>query len=278
MSETALVMEYVRESGRRWKGTASERTANIVNIASYLTQYEKEWGVPRDMLEDLTQSSDKLQELNAQCTANEASPKERRERGTLLKTLTSYCRKNIRSWACGQHEAGVMTTPDVHQLGFLLPGENGGRRGRHAPTHELANVKAKPINGEFVRIVLDRAIVNNAAQITHGWPYGVRHALIVILSADGSTEVVRQLTSRLHTTIALPKDSQGKAFIAKASFLKHVDDSPLFGNQTVFSMPLTLSDLGKLFEKSKVKEEEMAFLRRENERLRRENEQLRMKE
>jgi hypothetical protein len=274
MHEAAIVIEHVREISRRWRGTASERTTNIINITDDLTKHQSDWNFPSDSLKDLTESCNELQRLNSLCSGSMASSCDRRDRSSLLKALTSYCRKNLKSWACGQHEAGVMTSFEVHKLGFFLPGDLGGRRVRHEPTGELAVVKANALNGEFVHIALLRTLPNSGL-LSSGWPQGVRQALIVILSADGSTEVVRQLTSCLRTTIALPKDSQGKAFIAKAAFLKHVNDWPMFGQrQTVFSMPLSTSDLSTLFEK----EEEMASLRRENERLRRENEQLKMKE
>jgi hypothetical protein len=71
----------------------------------------------------------------------------------------------------------------------------------------------------------------------------VRHALIVITASDGVTEVHRQITTRLHNDIRMPDGSHGKQFIAKASFLRHVDDEPRFGNQPTFSMPLTTEDL-----------------------------------
>jgi hypothetical protein len=41
----------------------------------------------------------------------------------------------------------------------------------------------------------------------------------------------------------MPAGSHGKQFIIKASFLKHVNDEPRFGNEPTFSMPLTTEDL-----------------------------------
>jgi hypothetical protein len=74
-------------------------------------------------------------------------------------------------------------------------------------------------------------------------PDGVKNALIVITAADEQTEVYRQFTTRLHNDIRLPDGSHDRQFIIKASFLKHINDEPRFGNEPTFSMPLTTEDL-----------------------------------
>jgi hypothetical protein len=91
--------------------------------------------------------------------------------------------------------------------------------------------------------VIDQSAGENAAQVKHGWPPGVKTALIVITAADGKTEIHRQFTTRLHNDIRMPDGSHGKQFIIKASFLKHINDEPRFGSEPTFSMPLTTEDL-----------------------------------
>jgi hypothetical protein len=88
-----------------------------------------------------------------------------------------------------------------------------------------------------------RSSGENAGQVAHGWPEGVKNALIVITSADGTTEVFRTMTSRLHNDIRMPESLRGKQFIVKAAFLKHVNDEPQFGNAPTFTMPLSTEDL-----------------------------------
>ncbi|MDR1415247.1 MAG: hypothetical protein LBI96_05505 [Odoribacteraceae bacterium] len=51
------------------------------------------------------------------------------------------------------------------------------------------------------------------------------------------------MTRTLHGEIKMPEGSHGKLFIIKASFMKHPDDQPVFGNSPTFSMPLTTGDL-----------------------------------
>jgi hypothetical protein len=70
----------------------------------------------------------------------------------------------------------------------------------------------------------------------------------------------------------MPEGSHGKQFIAKAAFLKHVDDQPLFGNQQTFSMPLTTEDLIKALDQQHHDEFEEKI--REVERQRQEIERL----
>ena len=67
--------------------------------------------------------------------------------------------------------------------------------------------------------------------------------MIVIIAADGVTEVYRQLTTHLHNDIRMPEGSRGQQFVVKAAFLRHVDDEPRFGNEPTFSMPRTTTDL-----------------------------------
>jgi hypothetical protein len=136
-----------------------------------------------------------------------------------------------------------MTLSDVHELGFLLPRETGGGHGRSEATNVIAEVKTQVISADVVRVVIDQAATENAAKVVHGWPYGVRNAVIVITAADGVTEVLRVQTTRLYNDVTMPKGSHGKQFLVKAAFLKHINDEPRFGNQPTFSMPLTTEDL-----------------------------------
>jgi hypothetical protein len=41
----------------------------------------------------------------------------------------------------------------------------------------------------------------------------------------------------------MPAGSHGKRFIATSAFLKHVDDRPRFGNEEIFAMTVTVSDM-----------------------------------
>jgi hypothetical protein len=94
----------------------------------------------------------------------------------------------------------------------------------------------------------------------------------VITAADGKTEVYRHLTTHLHNDVRMPEGSHGKQFIIKASFLRHVDDEPRFGNEPTFSMPLTTEDLAATLDRQHHEEYEAQL--REVERLRQESEQL----
>ena len=98
-----------------------------------------------------------------------------------------------------------MTLEDVHMLGFLLPGKSGGHHASHEATDVKPGIRVRVINTDFIRVTLSRSDGMNAAQAAHGWPTGVRHALIVILADDGKTEVYRKLTTRLHNDIQMPQ-------------------------------------------------------------------------
>jgi hypothetical protein len=160
-----------------------------------------------------------------------------------LKSTVGLCLLRVKIWAYAAYAAGELTADEVHLLGFLLPGETGGHHARAEATDVVAEVKVTVINADFIRVVIDQSAGENAAQVAHGWPAGVRNAMIVITAADGKTEVYRQLTTRLHNDIRMPEGSHGKQFIIKAAFLKHVNDEPRFGNEPTFSMPLTTEDL-----------------------------------
>ncbi|MDR1203542.1 MAG: hypothetical protein LBL58_18195 [Tannerellaceae bacterium] len=239
-------MESSMESsaGRRWRGGISDRFSNISNLTGLLTKHEMEWRVPPSLLMQLTANYNELQTLINKCHTPLVSPIDREWRNTLLKSTVSFCLLRVKAWAYGAFSDDVMTADDIHQLGFLLPGEQGGHHERSKATNAIAEVKVKVINEDFIRVVIDQSAGKNAAQVKHGWPTGVKYALIVIISAnDGKTEVCRQLTTRLHNNLQMPVGSHGKQFIIKASFLKHVDDEPLFGAEETFSMPLTTEDL-----------------------------------
>jgi hypothetical protein len=257
---------------RRWHGKADEQFDNLDNLVHLLQSHQTQWSVPQPIFEQLNDSRDQLAVLIPKCRSNYGSAADRTLRNSLLKTSVGLCLTQVKAWVYTQYYAGVMTADDAHLLGFLLPGEAGGRRERTEATDALAEVKVSIINTDFIRVVIDRAVNENAALVTHGWPPGVHQALIVILAADGVTEVCRQFTTHLHTDIQMPAGSHGKQFIIKAAFLKHVDDAPKFGPEPTFSMPLTTEDLAAALDRQHHQDFEAQL--QEIERHRREVEQL----
>jgi hypothetical protein len=228
---------------RRWHGSIDDQFSSINNLVNLVNEHQPAWTMPSGMLLELTGNRDQLQALINKCRTTSASQADRALRNTLLKSTVGLCLLPVKLWAYGEYASGVMTVDDVHQLGFLLPGETGGHHSRTEATDITAEVKVKIVNEDFIRVVIDQSAGENAAQVVHGWPGGVKNALIVITAADGKTEVYRQITTRLHNDIRMPAGSHGKQFIIKASFLKHVNDEPRFGNEPTFSMPLTTEDL-----------------------------------
>jgi hypothetical protein len=266
------ISEGVLAKIRQWHGSIDEQFSNIDNLVSLLTEHQAEWNVAPDLLAQLTANHSQLQMLINRCRSAEGSSADREHRNTLLKSTTQFCLLQAKVWAYGAYTAGTVTDDDVHLLGFLLPGESGGHHSRTEATNIVAEVKVKVINEDFIRVVIDQAADENAAQAAHGWPFGVKNALIVIIEADGKTEVLRHLTTRLHNDIRMPDSSHGKQFLIKAAFLKHVDDEPRFGNEPAFSMPVTTEDLADALnrqrrEDSEAQQHEMEHLRQEVERL-----------
>ncbi|MDR1454170.1 MAG: hypothetical protein LBJ01_00825 [Tannerella sp.] len=237
------IPESVLASVRRWHDSIDDRFSNIDNVVRMAEAHQQTWAMPPELLTQLTGNRNRLQELISLCRTNAGSPADRTQRNTLLASTVGLCLLQVRVWAYGQYTAGILTADDVHLLGFLLPGEIGGRRGRMEATDILAEVKVTVINADFIRAVVDQSAGENAAQVAHGWPPGVRQVLIVITAADGVTEVYRQMSTRLHNDIPMPKGSHGQQYLIKAAFLRHIDDEPRFGNEPTFSMPLTTEDL-----------------------------------
>ncbi|MDR2764438.1 MAG: hypothetical protein LBB90_05345 [Tannerella sp.] len=257
---------------RRWHGTIDGQFDNIDNLVNLILANQAKWDPPSTLLQQLSDNRDELAKLIARCRSNFGSSADRTVRNSLLKTTVGLCLTQVKAWVYTQYYAGVMTIDDVHLLGFFLPGETGGYRARQESTDVLAEVKVSIVNMDFIRVVIDQATGENAALVVHGWPPGVRQALIVILTADGKTEVYRQLTTRLHNNIQMPEGSRGKLFIIKAAFLKHVDDKPKFGPEPTFSMPLTTEDLAAVIDRQHHEDFEAQL--REVERHRQEVEQL----
>jgi hypothetical protein len=237
------ITEGVLQNTRRWHGSIDDQFAAINNLVSLITAHQPAWSISEELLTQITNNRDRLQSLINLCRSNQVSKADREIRNTLLKSTVGICVRDVKIWAYSLYANNVLTADDVHLLGFLIPGEHGGFHGRKEPTDTLAEVKVKIINEDFVRVVVDQSAGENAARVVHGWPSGVNTALIVITAVDGKTEVIRLMTTNLHTDIRMPEGSHGKQFIVKASFLKHVDDEPRFGNEPTFSMPMTTEDL-----------------------------------
>ncbi|MDR1456320.1 MAG: hypothetical protein LBJ01_11755 [Tannerella sp.] len=237
------IPEGILANARRWHNTIDDKFGNIDNLVKLVTAHQQTWAMPPDLLQPITDGRDRLQSLINKCRSPQASTADRAERNALLAVTVGICLLPVKTWAYGQYSAGVLTAEDIHLLGFLLPGEHGGRRERTGATKVLAEVKVTVINGEFIRVVIDCSGGENAAQVVHGWPPGVRQALIVITSVKTGKEVCRQMTTHLHNDIRMPDGSHGEQYVIKAAFLKHVDDEPRFGNEPTFSMPRTTEDL-----------------------------------
>jgi hypothetical protein len=265
------IPEEILAVARKWHGKIEDKFSNIENLVVTI-QAHSSWGVPTAVFQQIVSNRAQLAQLIPKCSSSHGSPTDLAHRNELLKSTVELCIGHIRAWSCAQYYNNVMTLADIHSLGFLLYGESGGRRARSKPTDAVPEVKVKIISSDVIRVVIDQSASDNAALAAHGWPPGVRMALIVITSADGLTEVVRRHTSRLHNEIRMPEGSHGKAFIIKASFLKHVDDEPRFGPQPTFSMPLTTADLVSTVD-ARHKEDRNANIG-EIERLRREMEQI----
>jgi hypothetical protein len=245
----ASLPESVLAAVRRWHGTIDDQFDNIDNLVNLIMAHQPAWVIPEELILQLTGNRDQLRTLISKCRTTAGSPADRLLRNTLLKSTVGLCLLQVKIWAYAEFAAGVLTADDVHLLGFRLPGEVGGRHDRTEATDVTAEVKVSVVNEDVIRVVVDQSAGENAAQVVHGWPHGVKNALIVIYAADGKTEIYRKFTTHLHNEIRMPANSRGKLFIIKASFLKHIDDEPLFGNAPTFSMPLTTNDLAIILDR-----------------------------
>ncbi|MDR1455243.1 MAG: hypothetical protein LBJ01_06295 [Tannerella sp.] len=266
------IPEGILASVRRWHGGIDSKFGNIDNLVKLVETHQQTWVMPSDLLTPLTDGHNRLQVMINKCRTPQASTADRAQRNALLAFTVGLCLNQVKMWAYGQFFAGVLTTEDIHLLGFLLPGERGGRHDRTEATNELAEVKVTVINGDFIRAVIDRASGENAALVAHGWPPGVRNALIVIISVKSGKVVYSQMTTHLHNTIRMPEGSHGEQFVIKAAFLRHVDDEPRFGNEPTFTMPRTTEDLAASVDRQR--HENVDAQMQEIERLRREIERI----
>ncbi|MDR3350638.1 MAG: hypothetical protein LBN98_03175 [Prevotellaceae bacterium] len=237
------ITKGIKHNMHNWYGSIAERFSAIDNLVGIITAHQPAWTIPAPLLEELTANHSRIQAMISHCRTNQASRADRLFRTSLLKSTVNLCRTRIRAWAQEGYFNGMLTAEDVHLLGFLLPGEHGGRHARANAASAMAEVKVRTINADFIRVTIDHATGESAARIAHGWPPGMKKAVIVIIAENGKTEVLRILTTCLHNTLQLPKGSHGKQFIIKASFIKHLNDDPLFGAEQTFSMPLTTEDI-----------------------------------
>jgi hypothetical protein len=229
---------------RKWHGSIDERFDNIDKLVVTI-QGHSSWSTPPSFSQ-IVANRLLLSTLIPKCRSGGGSADDRTRRNTLLRTTIALCLLQVKLWAYALYNnpgSSGFTIDDLHSLGFLLPGEGSGHHSRSVSTDVLAEVKVIVLSSDVIRVVIDQATGENAALVTHGWPEGVRMALIVILSVDDKSEIYRQHTTRLHNEIRMPDGSHGKQFVIKAAFLKHVDDRPKFGPQPTFTMPYSTEDI-----------------------------------
>ncbi|MDR1103101.1 MAG: hypothetical protein LBL42_05025 [Tannerella sp.] len=135
-------------TGRRFP-QVDDRFGNIDNAVNLLTEHQPTWPIPSDLLTLLTGNRNSLQGLINKCRTTSASSADRAQRNTVLKSTVGVCLFRVKIWAYGEFANGTLTADDVHQLGFLLPGETGGHHDRTEVTDITAEVKVSAINADF---------------------------------------------------------------------------------------------------------------------------------
>jgi hypothetical protein len=257
---------------RRWHGSIDDQYANIENLITTILAHQTAWGNP-PQFDQLTDCHTQLTTLIPKCRTAAASSLDRNHRNILLKTAVGLCLTQVKLWAYGLYNENpqAFTLEDLHALGFLLPGETSGHRSRTEATDSLAEVKVTILSADMIRIVSDQAASEQAALTAHGWPKGVRLALIVIMDTVTGSEVYRQPVGRLHSEIQMPEGSHGRQFVIKAAFLKHPDDTPKFGPQPTFTMPYSTEDLIRTLDRQHHEEYEAHIREAERHRLELEN-------
>jgi hypothetical protein len=108
-----------------WRGSISERFANIDNLVNRIMERLQDWPIPAELLYQLVVNRARLQALMNLCKTQAASSNDREQRKTLLHETVRLCRQEVCLWTYGLFSSGVMTASDFHTLGFLLPGESG---------------------------------------------------------------------------------------------------------------------------------------------------------
>ena len=243
MENPSVITAAVLAVCKQWHGSIDQQFSCIDNVLERSERYTLSWPLPEDVGKELADNHRQLDALIKRCRTTAGSPMDRTLRNTLLKSTVGLCLVRVKIWAYAGYAAGKMTADEVHELGFLLPGETGGRHGRAEATIARAEVKVSVLNEDFIRVVVDQSAGENAAQVVHGWPQGVDKAVIVITSVDEDREIYRQITTRLHNNIRMPEGSHGLQFAIKAAFLRHTDDEPVFGSSPTFTMPFSTEDL-----------------------------------
>lgn len=264
--------EHALTGALRWHGCIEEQIAAIDNLLHIIRSHQPVWVMPGNLLAQIAENRDRLLELVNKCRSAATSQVDCEQRDLLLKSTVGLCLLQARIWAYGEFASGVLTVENVHRLGFLLPDETVGHL-TPPSSSATAEVKVKIINEDSVRVVIDRSADENSGQITHGWPPGVRNALIVITVAGRKRELYRQYTTHQHNDIRMPKRSRGKRLSVRAALLRHVDDEPRFGNAFVFTMPSNTGELAAAIARQQREDleeqlREVELHRRETERLR----------
>jgi hypothetical protein len=232
------LLSYIKQ----WHGSIHQQFLHIENIILAIKTHP-DWPYPAEVFAQLLLYYNELKELIPRCEGIDSSPRDRDRRDLLLEKAVSLCLLHVKIWSFGMFSAGTFSEDQVHALGFLVPGEQSRHHDLSGPINMTPEVKVKVQSAEVIRVVADQSAGENAADVVHGWPRGVKHVLIIILSAEDNKEIYRSITSKMHNDIVMPEGSRGKQFTVKAAFLKHTDDVPRFGNEPLFSMPLTTEDL-----------------------------------
>jgi hypothetical protein len=248
---------------RRWHGTAAAKYANILQLVTIVKANQERWKMPEELYDTLIANQYQIGELISLCKTSFGSKNDRMRRNTLIRDTVFMCRFYVKMWAYGKFTEGVMTALEVQRLGFLMPGENGGRHKRKLPTDRKPHVAVATLGSDHININIFNT--NDEVIVRHGWPEGVRNAVFVVQTPDGKREILRQFTTKRHNTVHIPDGYHGQQLTIRAAFLKHVGDDPLFGPLAYFTLPIETSDLLQSINQKYV--DEIEALKKELERV-----------
>jgi hypothetical protein len=248
---------------RRWHGTADKKFINIFDLVKIVKNNQTTWKMPDEMYNTLTSNYDQLHKLISLCKTTFGSKNDRMRRDALLRETVFMCRFYVKMWAYGRFAEGVMNASDIHGLGFLMPGENGGRHKRKLPTDHKPHVTVTTLGSDAIHINIFNT--NDEVIVLHGWPEGVRNALFVVETPDGKQEILRRFTTKRHNRVEIPDGHHGEQLTVRAAFLRHVADTPLFGPTAYFTLPIETTDLLQKINQKYV--DEIEALKKELERV-----------
>jgi hypothetical protein len=225
-----------------WHKSITEKMHCLTNLDNKLTLDGEYWGMDPAVLTQNHALYVQIEPYYTLYLSGDARNSELVIFRRLLGEDVEYALDVVKPDAIGRCGVGAMDISDLNSLGFLMPNQGKGRHERSGENEIVPETNAKVTAIDTVMVTVDNALDKHGNRTKGSKPKGVKQILIVLQDEKG-VEIFNKMFTKTQVYIDIDQKYRGEIILVRAAFLKHVDDTPHFGEPVAVSMPKDIADI-----------------------------------